>query len=95
MRHWLDRYRCPVPSLDVDFIVEGSLDVLVDAAPRTDVGLKLRGPVDSPWLDVIANIIVANPTPAARRYFTAVKKYALDLIRREPEAWLVDQSALY
>jgi hypothetical protein len=95
MPYWLDQYRCPVLSLDVDFIVESSLDVLVDAARQADVGLNLRDPVDSPWLDVIANIIVANPTPAARRYFAAVKKHALDCIRREPEAWLVDQSALY
>jgi tetratricopeptide (TPR) repeat protein len=93
--YWLDRYRCPVLSLDVDFIVESSLDNLIDAARQADAGLNLRDPVDSPWLDVIANIIVANPTPAARRYFAAVKNYALDYIRREPEAWLVDQSALY
>lgn len=95
MPYWLDRYRCPVLSLDVDFIVESSLDVFVDAALEGDVGLNRRDPVDSPWLDVIANIIVANPTPAARRYFAAVKQYALDYIRREPGAWLVDQSALY
>ncbi len=95
MAYWLDRYRCPVLSLDVDFIVESPLDVLVDAALRADIGLNLRDPVDSPWLDVIANIIVANPTSSAIRYFSAVRNYALDCIRREPEAWLVDQSALY
>jgi len=93
--YWLDRYRCPILSLDVDFIVESALDGLVDAAQQCDIGLNLRDPVDSPWLDVIANIIVANPTTAARRYFAAVKNYALTYLRREPEAWLVDQSALY
>jgi hypothetical protein len=93
--YWLDRYQCPIMSLDVDFIVEGPLRTLVVAARQCDVGLNLRDPLDSPWLDMIANIIVANPTPAARRYFSAVKNYALDYLRREPEAWLVDQSALY
>jgi len=93
--YWLDSYRCPILSLDVDFIVESALDGLVDAAQQCDVGLNLRDPLDSPWLDVIANIIVANPTPAARRYFAAVKNYALHFLRREPDAWLVDQSALY
>jgi Flp pilus assembly protein TadD len=93
--YWLDRYRCPILSLDVDFIVESALDGLVDAARQCDVGLNLRDPVDSPWLDVIANIIVANPTTASRRYFAAVKNYALHYLRREPEAWLVDQSALF
>jgi hypothetical protein len=93
--YWLDRYRCPILSLDVDFIVERALNGLVDAARQCDVGLNLRDPIDSPWLDVIANIIVANPTPAARRYFAAVKNYALEFLQREPDAWLVDQSALY
>jgi tetratricopeptide (TPR) repeat protein len=93
--YWLDRYRCPVLSLDVDFILESALDGLVAAAAQCDVGLNARDPVDSPWLDIIANVIVANPTPASRRYFAAVKNYALRTLRRETEAWLVDQSALY
>jgi len=92
---WLDQYACPVLSLDVDFIVEDTLAGLVEAAAGHDVGLNARDPVDSPWLDVIANIIVANPTPASRRYFAAVKNYALRYLRQEREAWLVDQSALY
>ena len=82
-------------NLDVDFIVESTLAGLVDAVRGCDIGLNQRDPLDSPWLDVIANIIVANPTPAARRYFAAVKNYALDFLRREPDAWLVDQAALY
>ena len=93
--YWLDLYRRPLLSLDVDFVVENALDALVDAAQGCDLGLNPRDPVDSPWLDIIANIIVANPTPAARRYFVAVKNYALTYLRREREAWLVDQSALY
>lgn len=95
MPYWLTRYRCPLLSLDVDFIVEGALDGLIDAARDCDAALNARDPPDSPWLDVIANIIVANPTPAAHRYFGAVKNYALDRLSREPLAWLVDQSALY
>ena len=93
--YWLDRYRCPVVSLDVDFVVEGVLDGLVDAAREHDVGLNPRDPVDSPWLDIIANIIVANPTAASRGFFAAVKNYALTYLRREPAAWLVDQTALF
>ena len=93
--YWLACYGRPVLSLDVDFIVESPLDGLIDAAWQCDVGLNPRDPVDSPWLDVIANIIVANPTPACVSYFTAVKNYALMYLRREPEGWLVDQSALF
>ncbi len=93
--YWLERYRRPVLSLDVDFIVEGRLDPLVDAAAGADVGLNLREPIDSPWLDIIANIIVANPPAAARRYLGAVSNYALQYLRRERKAWLVDQTALF
>ena len=92
---WLAQYRCPILSLDVDFIVESDLSGLVAAAANADVGLNPRNPVDSPWLDIIANIIVARPTPPALAYFSAVRNYALEYLRREPDAWLVDQAALY
>lgn len=95
MEHWLAHYARPVLSLDVDFIVEDRLDALVAAAAGADLALNPREPADSPWLDIIANIIVANPTPAAAAYFAAVRRYALALLEREPEAWLVDQAALY
>ena len=93
--YWLNEYGCTILSLDVDFIVESALDGLVEAARGRDVGLSPRDPVDSPWLDIVANVIVANPTPASRGYFAAVKNYALRYLRQEPAAWLVDQSALY
>jgi tetratricopeptide (TPR) repeat protein len=93
--HWLDCYRRPVLSLDVDIIVKGGLGSLIDAAAGKDLALNRREPVDSPWLDVIANIIVANPTAAARRYLTAAGNYALRWIGCERDAWLVDQSALF
>ena len=93
--HWLKCYDRPVLSLDVDIIVKGGLDPLIAAAAGNDLALNRREPIDSPWLDVIANIIVANPTAAARRYLAAAGNYALHLIKREREAWLVDQSALF
>ena len=95
MAAWLQHYKRPVLSLDVDFIVEGRLGSIVAAAAGADIALNPRVPADSPWLDIIANIIVANPAPAALGYFSAVAHYALDMLEREPEAWLVDQSALY
>jgi Tfp pilus assembly protein PilF len=93
--YWLEHYQRPVLSLDVDIIVKGRLDLLVDAAAGSDLALNRREPIDSPWLDVIANIIIANPTAAARRYLEAVGNYALHYIEREGEAWLVDQTALF
>ena len=95
MPYWLAHYARPVLSLDADFIVEDRLDAIVAAAAGADVALNPREPVDSPWLDIIANIIVANPTPAANAYFSAVTNYALAMLEREPDSWLVDQTALY
>ena len=80
---------------DVDFIVESGLSGLVAKAKGVDVALNPRVPIDSPWLDIIANIIVANPTPAAIAYFSAVSNYALATLEREPDSWLVDQTAMY
>jgi Tfp pilus assembly protein PilF len=93
--YWLNHYQRPLLSLDVDVIVKGRLDSLVGAATGGDLALNLREPIDSPWLDVIANIIIAKPTAAARRYLEAVGQYALRYIEREREAWLVDQTALF
>ena len=93
--YWQDHYRAPILLLDVDFILERPLDPLFEAGRGHDVCLNARHPIDSPWLDVIANVIVAYPTPAARRYFGSVAQYALRHLEREPQAWLVDQAALY
>ena len=79
----------------IDIIVKGRVDSLIDAATGNDLALNLREPIDSPWLDIIANIIVANPTSAASQYLTAVGNYTLQWIEREGEAWLVDQTALF
>ena len=93
--HWLERYAVPMLLLDVDFIVERPLDILFESSAGSDACLNARHPIDSPWLDVIANVIVANPTPRSRSYFAAVASYALGHLEREAQAWLVDQAALF
>lgn len=92
---WLDQYRVPVLVLDVDYIVERPLDGLFEAADESDLALNARRPIDSPWLDVIANVILARPTPAAHRYLRAVAGYVRGVLDREHKAWLVDQAALF
>ena len=91
----LRQYQCPILSLDVDIIVTGSLDSLFDFSSGSDLALNKRIPIDSPWLDIIANIVAANPTTAAIQYLTIVGNYALRWIGREPDAWMVDQTALF
>jgi tetratricopeptide (TPR) repeat protein len=93
--YWLESYKLPILSLDVDFIVESPVEVLFESVAGHDMCLNARRPIDSPWLDVIANVIVANPTPRAREFFEGVANYAHALLEREPKAWLVDQTSLY
>lgn len=95
MSRWLAQYARPILCLDVDFIVQSGLSELVAKAQGVDMALNPRVPMDSPWLDIIANIIVANPTPAAIAFFSAVSNYAMAMLEREPESWLVDQTAMY
>jgi hypothetical protein len=91
----LQHYRLPILSLDVDIIVTGGLDSLFDFSVGSDVALNKRNPIDSPWLDITANILVVNPTVAAIRYMSIVGNYALRWIGREADAWMVDQTALF
>jgi hypothetical protein len=95
LAHWLQRYQAPIVVFDIDLIVERPVRPLFAALAGNDVCLNARDPIDSPWLDVIANVIVAAPTQAAGRYFERVASYAFALLHREPHAWLVDQAALY
>jgi len=93
--YWLDQYHAPILVMDVDFIVESPVTALFESAADHDLALNARHPIDSPWLDIIANLIVARPTPAARRYCSAVARYAMMNLVRERKAWLVDQAALF
>src|SRR5690606_29160704 len=70
-------------------------DQIVRFAAGQDVALVRRQPLDSPWLDYVANIVVANPTERAIRYFTLVGNYIRYYARRKMLHWHLDQIALY
>jgi hypothetical protein len=91
----LERYRAPVLSLDIDLVAERPLAALFDAPPAADLRLNPRHSIDAPWLDIVANIIVAFPTAAARAYLDAVGQYVVRYLARERDPWLLDQTALF
>ncbi len=91
----LAHYRKPMLMFDVDAIVEAPLDRLLDHVGDRDLGLVLREPVDSPWLDIIAYIVGARPTPAALEYLRRVRGYILHFLQRRQMPWGLDQTALY
>ena len=92
---WLTHYGRTILSLDADYIVEDSLDSIVTASGDSDISLMQRDPIDSPWLDILPNVVVAKATPAAIGYFSAVRNYILDLLARDAGQSQLDQVAMY
>ena len=92
---FLAHYRKPMLSFDVDAVVEGSLERILDHVGSRDVGLVLREPIDSPWWDVIAFILGVRPTPATLAYLRRVRNYILHFFERRQMPWALDQISLY
>ena len=86
-------YRTPIACLDIDTVFEAPLDPLI--ATAGDVGLVQREPRDSPWLDIVANAVLARNTQQAGRYLAAVSSYVRHFMRRGKLYWHLDQIALY
>ena len=91
----LEQYRGTVACFDVDTIFESPIDDLLSSLAGKDAGLIQREPPDSPWLDIVANIIVANPTTLSRRYFAAVANFIRHFAERDEWFWHLDQIALH
>ncbi len=89
----LEQYQRPIVSLDIDATLTGSLEPLVGSA--FDVALLLRKPLDAPWLDVLAGVAVATPSPSSREFWSAVRGYLLHFMGRGAMHWHLDQVALY
>ena len=90
----LEQYHATVACFDVDTIFEAPIDGLLASTAGKDVGLIQRSPPDSPWLDIVANIVVANPGAMARRYFAAVENFITHFAERGEWYWHLDQIAL-
>ena len=91
----LEQYQAPVACFDVDTIFEAPIDALLASTAGMDAGLIARSPPDSPWLDIVANIVVANPTAPGRRYFAAVENFIRHFAERGEWFWHLDQIALH
>ena len=92
---WLRVYDAPIVMLDIDAAIQGPLTRLVEATDTADLGLYLRRPRRAPWLDVVANTLVARPTSAALDYARLAGNYADYFLRRDDPQWHLDQCALY
>jgi tetratricopeptide (TPR) repeat protein len=92
---FLSHYRRPMLSFDVDAVVEGPLERILDHVGSCDMGLVLREPIDSPWWDVIAFIVGVRPTAATLAYLHRVRNYILHFYERRQMPWALDQISLY
>ena len=92
---FLAHYRKPVMCVDIDTVFEGGMDPLLDVVGERDLGLVQREPFDSPWLDIVANVVIAKPTPRAQEYLRRVRAYILHFLERRQMPWLLDQTSFY
>ncbi len=92
---FLAHYGKPMLSFDVDAVVEGPLERILDHVGGRDMGLVLREPIDSPWWDIIAFIVGVRPTPATLAYLRRVRNYILHFYEQRQMPWALDQLSLY
>lgn len=91
----LREYCLPVVTLDIDALIEGPTLQLVDAAAGDDLGLMLRMPQRIVWTNVLAGVVVFNPTVKAMAYAKLVKGFILTSLIEGRLTWNLDQIALY
>jgi tetratricopeptide (TPR) repeat protein len=92
---FLAHYGKPVMCVDIDTVFESGMDALLEHVGTRDLGLVQREPVDSPWLDIVANVVIANPTPRAHAYLRGVRAYIRHFLGRRQMPWLLDQTSFY
>lgn len=92
---WMERHRKPILAFDIDAVLEGGVERFVHFAAEHDAGLLGRDPADSPWLDIVAYVMVANPTPKSLDYFKLTRNYIWHFLRAGHAYWHIDQIALY
>jgi tetratricopeptide (TPR) repeat protein len=95
MSSLLAHYRATIACFDIDTVFEAPVDDMLARLSAVDVGLIEREPADSPWLDIVANVVIARDTAAARRYFSAVGNFIRHFVGRGKLYWHLDQIALY
>jgi len=91
----LAHYQKTIACFDIDTVFEAPLDELVGSVGGADIGLVRRDPPDSPWLDIVANIVIANNTAGTLRYFSAVENFIRHFVGRGKLFWHLDQIALF
>ena len=91
----LDEYQRPVITLDIDAIIEGPTQQLIEAAAGGDLALMLRMPQRIVWTNVLAGVVVFNPTARAKTYAQLVKGFILTSLAEGRLTWNLDQIALF
>jgi tetratricopeptide (TPR) repeat protein len=91
----LKHYQRPIACFDIDTVFETAVDDMLASVGAADVGLVRREPPDSPWLDIVANIVIARNSDRTMRYFSAVANFIRHFVGRGKSYWHLDQIALY
>jgi hypothetical protein len=91
----VESFRRPIVLLDVDSVLETTLDLVIAALDGHDVGLYFRDFPIVPWMDYVANVVAVNPHPSAISYFRLVGAFIRRAFRNGRDRWHLDQAALY
>ncbi len=91
----LAQHQKTIACFDIDTVFEAPLEPVLGCVDDCDLGLVFRYPLDSPWLDIVANAVIVKNTPQACRYFSAVANFIRHFVGRGKLFWHLDQLALY
>jgi hypothetical protein len=92
---WLRSFGRPIILVDIDAIIERPMDELLTALQNAPMGMYFRDPRASPWMDIVANVVVAAPAPETEEFFAMVRAFLLHHRRNGLLIWHLDQVALY
>jgi tetratricopeptide (TPR) repeat protein len=91
----LRQYNCPLWLMDVDAVINTSLDDLFAKLEAHDVAMRIRPGRKEPWNQFNACIVGAGTSARSLEYFRLVAAYLAYFFQRKGLRWGIDQLAMY
>jgi|GEM_PF-967034 len=92
----IERYARPVLALDMDLLVVGSLDHVMQAAGDSDLAIiRWHETRWEPWEYFFATALMLRATPGTLAILQRVTLFVRHFLLREERIWLLDQIALF
>ncbi len=85
----------PVVTVDVDSLVRGPLEAVVETADGADIGLFLRPDIAHSGKNVLASMVYAAPSEAGLHYFETVARHLAAHLIAGVQTEMLDQRCLW